>query len=487
VSDSTNGTVFIIDDDLDLLRLLGRKVGSAGYEVETGATGADLNRLFAHRKCDALILDVNLPDADGVDLLREVHDSEPELPVILATAHANVEKAVEAMKLGAYDFIVKPVDSTRLEILLKNAIGHYHLTRKVQDLESKLSGRKRFGEIIGANKQLQLIYSVIGNVSASDASVMITGESGTGKELVARAIHRLSPRGRREMVDMNCAAIPDALMESELFGYEKGAFTGAIQRYIGCCERSDQSTLFLDEICEMPFQIQAKLLRFTQERNFFRLAGRERIQVDCRIISATNKDPWKEVQENRFREDLYYRINVVPIHVPPLRERRDDIPMLADHFLQKHSSQNRKSFDSISEDAILAFYQYDWPGNVRELENAVAQAVVLHNGKTITLDMIASHIRNPETGEKRGTESPAEGERNRSVEFIPAQSSTPAESDQAPVKPMWQREKDAIQEALRFFHGNIAETCEHLEMSRATLYRKLKKYRIDRGHPGEWA
>ncbi|MFH1742961.1 MAG: sigma-54 dependent transcriptional regulator [bacterium] len=474
-------TVFIVDDDEDLLHLLTRKVAAMGYEVQTGATGADLNRLLTLKRCDALILDVNLPDADGIELLQEVHRHEQLLPVILATAHANVEKAVRAMKLGAYDFIVKPVDSTRLEILLKNAIGHYQLTRRVQDLETTLSGRKSFGEIIGANRQMQVIYSVIENVSQSDATVLITGESGTGKELVARAVHRLSPRSKVDMVDLNCAAIPDALLESELFGYEKGAFTGAVQRYIGCCERSHQSTLFLDEICDMSFAIQSKLLRFTQERTFYRLGGRERIQVDCRIMAATNREPLKEVHENRFREDLYYRINVVPIHLPPLRERKDDIPMLAEHFLRKHNTQNRKEFESFGDEAMVALYQYDWPGNVRELENAIAQAVVLHRGTQITLEMIAPHIRD-QVRLNAGNSGPVTIAGSISAQLpseLPPVPAPPANSSQ-PIKPMWQREKEAIEEALRASNGKIAATCNHLQMSRATLYRKLKKYGIRR-------
>jgi DNA-binding NtrC family response regulator len=426
-----------------------------GYRVEVGATGADLKRLLLSEPYDAVILDVHLPDADGVELLQEVHRHDPQLPIILATAHATVEQAVSAVRLGAYDYIEKPIDFTRLEIQLKNAVGSHQLTRKVRDLETTLSGRRNLGEIIGADERMQLIYSVIENVSQSDATVFITGESGTGKELVARAIHSLSPRGSREMVDLNCAAIPDSLLESELFGYEQGAFTGAMQRYIGCCERAHRSTLFLDEICEMSFPIQAKLLRFTQERNFYRLGGRDRIQVDCRIIAATNKDPLEQVRQNRFREDLYHRINVVPVYLPPLRERKDDIPVLAEHFLHEHSARNHKDFRWISSVAMDILCQYDWPGNVRELENVIAQAVVLHDGLKITEEMILPRIR--------GQDLAATGAKSRTS-----------------VKPMWQREKEAIEEALQVFDGRITATCDHLQMSRATLYRKLRKYDIKR-------
>ncbi len=486
-------TIFIIDDDLDFLGLMRRRVTAMGYKVETGTTAADLKRLLASRRCDALILDIHLPDADGMELLQEVRHHRPELPVILATAHATVEIAVNAMKLGAYDFIVKPVEFTHLEILLKNAVGLYQLTRKVQDLESSLSGRKRLGEIIGASKRMQVIYSVIENVSQSDATVFITGESGTGKELVARAIHRLSPRGNREMVDLNCAAIPDNLLESELFGYEKGAFTGATHRYIGCCERAHRSTLFLDEICEMSFPIQAKLLRFTQERNFYRLGGRERIQVDCRIIAATNKDPLEEVRQNRFREDLHYRISVVPIHLPPLRERKEDVPLLVEYFLREHSSRNHKTFHSVSPTAMQALCHYDWPGNVRELENVIAQAVVLYDGPEITLDMITPRIRKQSPIELRtvGVSTPSPGADVCRTDQAPLKPTARTGANDGKIidataaaakdfKPMWQREKEAIEEGLHIFDGKITAICDHLQMSRATLYRKMKKYGINR-------
>jgi len=476
-----SSTIFIIDDDLDLLNLLKRKVSGMGYQVEVGATGAELKKLLASERCNALILDVNLPDADGVELLQEVRHHEPELPIILATAHATVEEAVNAMKLGAYDFIVKPVDFTRLSILLKNAVGLNQLTQKVHDLESTLSSRKRFGDIIGANKRMQVIYSVIENVSQTDATIFITGESGTGKELVARAIHRLSPRSNREMIDLNCAAIPEHLLESELFGYEKGAFTGAMQRYIGRCERAHRSTLFLDEICEMIYPVQAKLLRFTQERNFYRLGGRDRIVVDCRIVAATNKDPLEEVRANRFREDLYYRINVVPISLPPLRERKDDIPLLAEHFLEDHSTRNRKSFTSISPEAMQILNVHDWPGNVRELENVIAQAVVLHQGREITPEMIPREIREASVTPTEIGKTQLQAEPAHFVESAQSSPTPPPEqSEPAAIKPIWQREKEAIEEAMKIFNGKIADICDHLQMSRATLYRKLKKYGIKR-------
>ncbi len=475
-----SSTIFIIDDDLDLLNLLKRKVSGMGYQVEVGATGAELKELLATKRCNALILDVNLPDADGVDLLQQVRHHEPELPIILATAHATVEEAVNAMKLGAYDFIVKPVDFTRLSILLKNAVGLNQLTRKVHDLESTLSSRKRFGDIIGTAKSMQVIYSVIENVSQTDATVFITGESGTGKELVARAIHRLSNRSSREMVDLNCAAIPEHLLESELFGYEKGAFTGAMQRYIGRCERAHKSTLFLDEICEMIYPVQAKLLRFTQERNFYRLGGRERIIVDCRIVAATNKDPLEEVRANRFREDLYYRINVVPINLPPLRERKDDIPLLIEHFLEEHSAENRRQFKSVSPEAMQKLASHDWPGNVRELENVIAQAVVLHQGTEITEEMIPPRIGDANTvvTDIQTVETPSPPPQLDPVQ--PVYSPVTEDPQSATIKPMWQREKEAIEEAMATFNGKIAATCDHLQMSRATLYRKLKKYGIKR-------
>ena len=461
-----NITIGLIDDDRGFLALMRNRIAKIGYKVVTGESGKDLFEILDREPLDTLILDVHLPDADGLDLLERIHQRVPDLPVIVETADSSGELGFKASARGAYDYVEKPVDFARLEILIRRATDHYQVVRRIHDLETSLSGRSGLCEIIGGDRQMQLMYSMIENVAASDATVLITGESGTGKELVACAVHRLSNRADREMVDLNCAAIPENLLESELFGHEKGAFTGATQRYTGCCERAHRSTLFLDEICEMNFALQSKLLRFIQERNFYRLGGRERIQVDTRILAATNKNPLDEVRANRFREDLYYRLNVVPIHVPPLRERRVDIRMLAEHFLRENAQDSDKGFRRFSEAAAQILEGYDWPGNVRELENAIAQVSVLHSGTVVEAKMLSPTILN------------AVGrEGDEVIEPDPAPIST-AESEDA-IKPMWLVEKEAIERALHVTRGKVPDACAGLQMSRATLYRKVKKYEIE--------
>ncbi|HQO36799.1 MAG TPA: sigma-54 dependent transcriptional regulator, partial [bacterium] len=338
-----------------------------------------------------------------------------------------------------------------------------------------LGRRKRFQSIVGVNEKMQALYSIIENVAPSNISVMITGESGTGKELVAQAIHRLSGRRDREIVDVNCAAIPAELMESELFGHERGSFTGANQRHIGCCERADKSTLFLDEICEMDISLQAKLLRFLQERYFQRVGGKERVYVDTRILSATNKDPLEVVRQGQFREDLFYRLNVVTIEVPPLRERRDDIPLLAQHFLETVSRENDKPFREISKEAAYLLSCHDWPGNVRELQNAVVQAVALHSGTTLAAEMLPPAMRREITIPADFTVSTLAGPDIRPEPFQDS-STVPSDGGETQIIPLAETEKNEIERALRICLGNTGEVCKNLGISQATLYRKIKEY-----------
>ncbi len=479
-------TVLVVEDDRALVRLFEYNLRKWGYEVITANRGDEFRNLYSAHPVELILLDIQLPDADGIDLLAEAKHRDPDISVVIMTAHGTIERAVDAMKAGAYDFLTKPIDWASLEITVKNAIERYRLTQQVTTLRETLGRRTRFQRIVGVSKKMQTLYSLIENVAVSNVSVLITGESGTGKELVAQAIHAVSPRRDTPIVDVNCAAIPSQLMESEIFGHEKGAFTGAGQRHIGCCERADKSTLFLDEICEMDISLQAKLLRFLQERYFQRIGGKNKIYVDTRIVSATNRNPLDEIREGRFREDLFYRLNVVNVQIPPLRERGEDIPLLAQHFLQRTNRESGKNFESISENAQDVLCRYAWPGNVRELQNVIAQAVALHNGKLIEVDMLPDHVREStaEFEEQTSVFMPATAEaQNRELESPATDVGSEAikvdEKDSESVDqllPLSTVERVTIEKALRICSGNIPEVSHHLGISQATLYRKVKEF-----------
>ncbi len=460
--------ILIIDDD-DITRLLlETHLVKTGYRARGGATAADMRQAFQEEEFDALLLDVLLPDANGIDLIPGILETVPELPIIIITAHGSIEKVVEAMQRGAFDFFSKPVEENRLKVSVKNAVEQYTLKRKVTTLEK--TRRAGLGELIGGSPAMQVVYHIIETVAPTKAPVLITGESGTGKELVARAIHDLSPRRKNGLVDVNCAAIPKELLESELFGHEKNAFTGAILRYTGCCERAHLSTLFLDEIGEMEFNLQAKMLRFLQDFSFNRVGGEEKIRVDTRILSATNRPPQEAIQRGHLREDLYYRLNVVNIHLPPLRERGEDLPVLADYFLHKYSNEHGKTFSAISPGAMRMMQSYRWPGNVRELENCIQQAVLLHPGEIVETHMLPAAVRSAEANAPREVlEAGGEPPPVTGAELPPSFS-----GDR--IVPLTDLEKNAIEQALRITQGNIAQAAVGLRVSQATLYRKLREY-----------
>lgn len=456
--------ILITDDDVDIQGLLRTRLESLGYLTRLESTAADLRTALKEEDFQALLLDINLPDGDGIDLIHEVREIDPDLPIIMITAHGSIEKAVEAMRKGAYDFCPKPIDFTRLPVSVKNAIERKALTRRIVTLER--SQKRRLCDLIGSSSEMQVVYRIIETVAPTKAPVLITGESGTGKELVAKAIHQLSPRKTRELIDVNCAAIPKDLLESELFGHERNAFTGASEQYIGRCERAHLSTLFLDEISEMDTGLQAKLLRFLQDYSFFRVGGKDRIIADVRIISATNREPMEAIRDNLFREDLYYRLNVVNIVIPPLRDHAEDIPELAEFFLVKYSNQNEKNFHYIVPDALEMLCDYSWPGNVRELENSIQQAVVLNGGEYLTADMLPKSIRNK--AEKLVTAA------------IPAVKKDFGEEDsgEESIIPFEMLEKDAIENALRIMKGNVSKAASALHLSQATMYRKIHDYNL---------
>lgn len=407
---------------------------------------------------DCVIISVRSEGSDFIaSMMEDIHRVDDNLPVIIVSGRGELDEAVRLMRAGAYDYFKRPVDAEKLKHSVMNAVHLYNLTKRVYLLENQMGWRTRFDDIVGHSAKMQEIFQLIKTVARSNATVLIMGESGTGKELVAKAIHNHSPRAKHRFVDINCGAIPRELLENELFGHERGAYTGADRRYIGSCERADKGTLFLDEICEMDLALQVKILRLLQERTFTRVGGTEKIVCDIRFIAATNKDIHKEVAEGRFREDLYYRLNVVPITIPPLRERSEDIPLLAKYFMEKYSEKNEKIFTRISADAMECLINYSWPGNVRELENVIESIVVLNNDSEIKVKHLPPAILKSREGES-------------------ARRATPLFLDGRKIVPLELVEKYAIEAALQKCAGNIAEAARCLKIGQATLYRKIRQY-----------
>lgn len=395
-------------------------------------------------------------------LIEAIKQFDDNLPIVVLSPSKNVEEAVNFMKLGVFDYLTSPPDPARLQMTVQNALRLYKLTKRVFLLENQLGATKQLDEMIGSAPSMQAVFQMIQNVAKTSATSLILGESGTGKELVAKAIHRLSNRKDRRFIDINCGAIPQGLLENELFGHERGSYTGADRQYIGCCERADGGTLFLDEISEMNPLLQVKLLRFLQERQFMRVGGTQPINVDVRILAASNRNLADAVSKNQFREDLYYRLNVVSIVLPPLRERREDIPILAKHFLEKYAHKNEKIFLDFTPEAMEALINYNWPGNIRELENTVERAVVLHNDTKIKLQYLPTHIQKLQQQEPR----------------IDAFSTDETVSPDGKVLPLILVERYAIEAALKACTGNVAMAAKRLRIGQATLYRKIKQYGI---------
>jgi len=369
--------ILVVDDEVNIREALATLLENDGYGVATAASVDDALESLCQDAFNIVISDLRLNGRSGLDLLRWIHEKCPETEMIVLTAYGTVEGAVEAMKLGAYDYISKPVDRRRLTLLIEKALEKQRLSLENRNLRRRLSIKEEFSNIIGHSAKIREIFKVISEVAPANATVLITGESGTGKELVARAIHHRSQRREQAFITLNCGALPDTLMESELFGYEKGAFTGALSAKIGRIEMASGGTLFLDEIGDMSPKTQVDLLRVLQDREVRRLGGTRAINVDVRFIAATNKDLAEEIAAKRFREDLYYRLNVVPISMPALRERREDIPLLLESFLQEFSKIHRKPTKKVSEEALELLVRHQWPGNVRELRNVVERMVLL--------------------------------------------------------------------------------------------------------------
>ena len=376
-------TILIVDDEKNYLLVLEALLVDAGYEVITSDNTAEALEITMSHDLDLVITDMRMPGLDGMEFLVQLRSRQPDPPVIMMTAYATVEKAVEAMKRGAFDYITKPFKNEELILTIRKAIEMHRLRQENLLLSRELQERFQFGNIVGKSKIMRQVYDIIEKVAQTRASVLITGESGTGKELIARAIHFNSPRRDKPFISVNCSALSETLLESELFGHERGAFTGAISQRKGRFELAHGGTLFLDEVGDMSPALQVKLLRVLQEMKFERVGGTKTLQVDARLVTASNRVLDREVELGRFREDLYYRLKVVHIKVPPLRERRDDIPLLVHHFLEKAAEVNRIPVKRVSHDALKYLYQYDWVGNVRELENVIERAVILCDGDDV--------------------------------------------------------------------------------------------------------
>jgi two-component system response regulator PilR (NtrC family) len=450
----------LIVEDEELMRvILSQLLRSEGYEV-LEAHDADIARdIFEKEKIDLAIIDLNLGSASsGLDLLGWLRDLDPEVMGIILTAYASVESAVDALHKGAYDYITKPFANDHLKAVVRNALAQKSLFRENRFLRRELREKYRFENIIGNSDAIQQVFRLMEKVARSDSSVLITGESGTGKELFARAIHFSSDRGHKRFLPINCGALPESLLESELFGYKRGAFTGAAQDKIGLLKTADKGTLFLDEIGEMPLQLQVKLLRALQERECYPVGANEPVSFDVRVICATNRDLDKEVANGRFREELLYRINVITIPLPPLRERRDDIPLLAEYFLRKFEKEAQREGMRFSKGAMRLLVNYHWPGNVRELENTVERAVILAE-----TDVIHSH----DLPEKL-TSSRVVADQVGGIEVT-----------------LEELEREHIKRILHKVEGDKAKAARVLGIHLSTLYRKIQRLKLEEGEsPG---
>jgi two-component system NtrC family response regulator len=456
-------TILVVDDEPNYLVVLSELLKEEGFEVLTAQSGEKGLKVVEDNDLDLVITDMRMPGMGGLELLGAVKSYNKDLPVIMITAFGEVEKAVVAMKAGAYNYLVKPFNNEELLLNIRKAIEHYLLLRENLRLRDEARIRYGFASIVGKNIRMQEIYRLIEKVAPTSASVLITGESGTGKELVARAIHINSVRENSPFISVNCAALPETLLESELFGHERGAFTGATSMRKGRFELADSGTLFLDEIGDIPFPLQAKLLRVLQERSFERVGGTHPINVDVRIITATNREVKDEVDEGRFREDLYYRLNVLHIHLPPLRERADDIPMLTDHFINKFSGMLNKPGLKISGEALRYLVGLPWEGNVRELENTIERAAILCSGSVIQTEDVHPDLN---VSKRAAIWSPdVDFEK-----FIP--SNLPLPEVLSGV------EEQMVKKALKDANFVQARAAESLGITKSLLQYKMKKYQL---------
>ena len=448
--------ILIAEDEKAQRDLLEGFLKKEGFSVEAAANGREAVQKLKEDFFDIGVIDYKMPELDGLQTLREIRRLYPDLPIVMMTAYGTVETAVAAMKEGALDYLTKPIDLEELLLILQKTLERSNLIQENRALKAQLQERYLFNNIVYGSPKMEEVMGLVARVAPSQATVLIRGESGTGKEMIASAIHYASPRSRKPLVKVNCSALPETLLETELFGHEKGAFTGAVQRRIGRFEEAEGGTLFLDEIGDLSPAIQVKLLRILQEKEFQRLGSNLTLKTDVRVIAATHRHLEEAMEKGRFREDLYYRLNVISITLPPLRERREDIPPLIDYFLKRYSKENQKSISDISKEARTLLLRHPYPGNVRELENLIERAVVLSRGEVITTQDLPFHLRE-EKSERLWESSKREKSLPESLEEI---------------------ERDLIIKALHEHQGVQTRAAESLGISERVLRYKVKKYRI---------
>jgi DNA-binding NtrC family response regulator len=437
-------SILVVDDELVIRESLHGWLRKSGYQVETAEGGSSALAMLEKRPYDLLFLDIMMPVMSGMEVLELVKEKYPQTLVVMITAYGSVETSVKAMKMGAVDYLMKPFDPDQLSLLTEKLMQQKRIMDENIFLREQMAQAIRFENLVGRSEAMQKLFIMIQDVAESDSPVLITGETGTGKELVAKAIHAKSTRHNGPFIAINCGAFPEHLLESELFGHERGAFTGAHRAKKGRLDLADRGTLFLDEVGTVPLKMQVDLLRVLETKEFHRLGGTTEIEVDFRTIAATNRDLQQAIKKGEFRQDFFYRLNVISLHIPPLRERRDDIPLLAEHFLVRYSRETNKDIDTISKEAMSLLRQYDWPGNVRELENAIERAVVICKKRSLT---------------------------HEEFSFLAPHLTAAAE--------IYSLEKTQITHLIRVlkeFDWNITKAAQALEINRVTLHKKIKKY-----------
>jgi len=448
------GRILVVDDEPASRESLGKILVEDGFEVRLAADGDEAVRLVAGEAPDVVVTDLRMPGMDGQELLAWIRKATPDVSVVLMTAHGTIRSAVQALREGADDYLTKPIDVEEMEVVLDRILKRKRLAVEVERLRARLDEKYRFDNLVGLGPQMLEVFRLIEQVAPSQASILITGESGTGKELVAQSIHQRSSRRNAPFVKVSCAALPETLLESELFGHERGSFTGAVARRTGRFELAAGGTIFLDEVGDIPPGMQVKLLRFLQERQFERIGGNRTLTLDVRVIAATHRDLAAWIREGKFREDLYYRLNVIEIPLPPLRARPQDIPLLADHFLQKYAASNAKQVLGLTDETLEALVAYAWPGNVRELEHAIERAVILARDELLDLSLFPA---------------------------LPRQE-LPPRAEKGPIVPgstLEEIEREAILKTIESVNGSTTRAAAILKISPRTIQYKLKQYRSE--------
>jgi DNA-binding NtrC family response regulator len=484
--------ILLADDEEHVRFAMKETLAPMGCDCQEAANGREAVALFESNRFDLVILDYRMPDLDGIEALKEIHRINPDVPVLFVTAFGSKELAMEAVREGAYDYFTKPFDVEEMRVVVRRALEKRLLRRRLQILSRQMDASLGFDQIIGSTAEMRDMFHLIQKIAGQDVTVMVLGESGTGKELVATAIHRHSKRRNAPFVAINCAAIPAALLESELFGHERGAFTGAHAQKMGKFEHAHGGTLFLDEIGDMDPMLQAKMLRVLQDSNFQRVGGNRDVQVDVRIIAATNKDLAQEVAKGNFREDLFFRLNVIPVFLPPLRKRMADVPLLIEHFVKKANGQYGKSVSGISREVMGRFMSYPWPGNVRELENVITRTVILSHGNQITFTDLPLGF--DPTLSPQASSSPIEQPVKAVIDLAPEMASGNGGSEVAEIlskieagkslqeaveEEVWRVEKGVIVAALERNRWRRGQTATFLSISRRNLLRKMQKFGIE--------